>query len=685
MSKILKKYPFYKQTGIKDCGPACLSMITKYYGGSVDIEKLQEMSNTTKKGTTAFDLIKAANEIGFMAKGVKVNINDQIILPCIAHVKCNNYNHYVVIYQINHKRKYLLIADPSDSIKKISFKDFFKIWTNILIFLYPVKPILKLEQNIPLSKFVIQSFYNYKKLFLNIVFLSFMVTILSIVNSYSSKYMLDTTSTNVLKCFFIIFLIVNLLKILTEFVRNKLLFYINKQTDYSLSTETYKNIIHLPYHYYHNHTTGEVLSKITDLNNVREAINNIFINLFMDLPLTIIIGIFLYKMSSELFNISLCIFLLTIIIIKIYQKIYIQLIEKIKYSEEENNNYLIETIKGYETIKGLNIEDKVISKYKYKYIQFLNNIFDLQNKINNQTFLKNFIYEIGFLIILYKGCNLVYKNDLTVGSLVAFQSLLIYFLEPIKNTIKLSYQIKEAKISLNRILNLISVKKEQGLNIKVIGSINIKNLKYQYNHDEVLNIKKLIINQGDKVLVIGRSGSGKSTLLKIIMKYYKVNQKQIFIDNIDINEISDTSVRKNICYISQNESIFTDTLFNNLKLNRNISDKKIIEISKICEVDKICNDQLNYFSFIEENGINISGGEKQRIILARTLLRNFSILLIDEGLNQMDVDLERRILKRIFKKYRNKTIIIVSHRLENIDLYDKTINLEKGVYGRNMA
>ena len=660
-------------------------MITTYYGGSVDIEKLQEMSNTTKKGTTAYDLISAAVELGFMAKGMKANIDDEIILPCIAHVKYESYTHYIVIYQINYKKQYLLIADPGDSIKKISFKDFFKIWTNVLIFLYPVKPILKLNQNIPLSKFIIQSFLNYKKLFLNILFLSFVVTILAIINSYSSKYMLDVNNIKTLKFFFLIFMITNLIKILTEFVRNKLLFWVNQKNDYNLTLETYKNIIHLPYHYYHNHTTGEILSKITDLNNIREVINNIFLTLFMDAPLTIIIGFFLYKMSSKLFFISLFIFFATLLIIKIYQNIYNDLIEKIKYNEEENNNHLIETIKNYETIKGLNIEDKVVTKYKYKYINLLNKVFKLENKANNQNFLKDLIYEIGFLLILYNGCILVYENKITIGTLISFQSLLIYFLEPIKNTIKLNYQIKEAKISLKRILNLVIKKENKGLDIKVKGQIKLNNLTYKYNHKQVLNIKKLIINQNEKILIVGKSGSGKSTLLKLIMKYYQANKNQLLIDNIDINEISDTSIRNSICYISQNESLFTDTLFNNLKLDRNVSNKKIIEVSKLCEVDKITSEDLNYYALIEENGINISGGEKQRIVLARALLRNFNILLIDEGLNQMDVALERRILKRLFTKYKNKTIIVVSHRLENMDLYNKTINLDRGSYERNMV
>ena len=162
------------------------------------------------------------------------------------------------------------------------------------------------------------------------------------------------------------------------------------------------------------------------------------------------------------------------------------------------------------------------------------------------------------------------------------------------------------------------------------------------------------------------------------MKYYPINRGQVLINEIDINDYKNNKYKQGISYISQKETLFTDTLYNNLNIN-NKNNNKILEIIKICEVDEIIkNNNTSYKMLIEENGNNISGGEKQRIILARTLLKPFNILLIDEGLNQMDVNLERRILKRIFQKYKQQTIIIVSHRLDNVDLFNKLVELENG-------
>ena len=176
-------------------------------------------------------------------------------------------------------------------------------------------------------------------------------------------------------------------------------------------------------------------------------------------------------------------------------------------------------------------------------------------------------------------------------------------------------------------------------------------------------------------MIIGKSGSGKSTLLKLIMKYYSVNDG-LYIDGININNYKNDTLKDKIGYISQQETLFTDSILNNL----DSSDfKEVLDISRICEIDKILSTRnINYYSILEENGFNLSGGERQRIILGRLLLKKFDILLIDEGLNQMDINLERRILKRIFRKFKDKTIVIVSHRLENMDLYNHVIELSNG-------
>lgn len=678
---MLKKYPYCKQSALKDCGPASLLMILKFYGGNDNIDHINELSKTTKKGTTAYNLIIAAKELGFMAKGIKTTIeSDDVILPCIAHVIIDNtYKHYVVIYQINYKKQFVLIADPSDKIKKMSFEEFNKIWTNILIILYPIKPLLNLNKNHSLKQFFINTIKTHQGLFVNIIILSFFVMLFSIISSYAFKYLLDSQRENII-CILTFFLTSELLNILTKLFRNKILIYINQKIDFNLTIESMKKIIHLPYHYYHTKTTGDIISRINDLDNIRDVISSTLISIFIDLPFSLISGIVLYFINEKLFFISLLILIFNLLINFIFKDSFNSLISKSQTKKADTMSYMVEAVSGFETIKGLSIENNVINKIKDKHIQFLNKLFSLDNTYNLQFLLKELVNNLGILFILFSGCLLVMDNKMTIGNLLVFQSLLIYFLEPSKNLIELNYKLKEAKSSLKRVLEIMDNEEDKGLDIKLDGDIVFKNLSYSYDdiNYQLKNIN-LIINKNSRVLIIGPSGSGKSTILKIIMKYYKVKRDSLLIGENDINDYDYQKFKNDVCYISQNEIIFTDTLINNLKLDRKLSNQKILDVAKLCEVDKIIkNEPLGYNYLLEENGFNISGGERQRIILARSLLKNSKYLFIDEGLNQMDHNLERRILKKVFNKYKDKTIIIISHRLENMDLFDKVIKVHDG-------
>ena len=179
---------------------------------------------------------------------------------------------------------------------------------------------------------------------------------------------------------------------------------------------------------------------------------------------------------------------------------------------------------------------------------------------------------------------------------------------------------------------------------------------------------------------MGKSGSGKSTLLKLLYSYYKVGRGTIMINDIDINDYALSDIRDNIGYISQNETLYTDTVKNNVILDRDCSYDDFLKVCKRTYVDEIVSSSpLGFDTFLEENGINISGGQRQRIVLARMLLKKWQILLIDEGLSQLDVNLERKVLKNLFRDYNDKTIIVVSHRNDNIDLYDKVVYLKDGI------
>ena len=665
-----------RQDGFKDCGPTCLSMIIKHYKGYIDINELKEMCKTDKNGTTAYHLIETAKKCGFESYGVKCNLEDinknNIILPCIAHVILNNsYKHYVVIKKIDYKKKKITVYDPIGTIKTYTYENFQKIFSNIIILLYPIKVIKNIPNN-SIKKFILEITKTSTKQLIQIIIISIFITLFSIIISFYLQYMVDNVN-NQGKIYFIftLFLIIYIMKIISDFLRNKIIILVNQKIDFNLNYNSFKQIINLPYCYYKNNTTGEIISKINDLDVVRQVISKVAISIFIDLPLTLLSLIIMYILNEKLFIISLIIMLLYWLVLILFRNPLNEKIEDTTLAKADTTSYMVERINGYETLKGCNKEHIALKKFEDKYAALSNKIYDLDNCYNYQLLLKEIINDLGFIFIILIGILLVKDNIITIGQLLSFNSLLVYFLTPIRNIIDLDDSIKQSKIAVKKILNLYYDKKENGiLDKKMKGEIIFKDLSYTFNDTRnVLENINLKINQNSKVMVIGESGSGKSTLFKILKKYYTVPRDKVYIDNVDINDYQ----KSNIVYVSQNEILFTDTISNN------IDSDNIIDISKICLIDEIVkNNQLGYNMLIEENGFNLSGGERQRIILARALANEFDILIIDEGLSQVDINMERKILKNLFENYNDKTIIFISHRLENMDLFNQVIKLKKG-------
>lgn len=672
--RVRKKYPFTKQEGLKDCAAACMQMIIKYYNGYISINDLNEMLETTKEGVSAFKIIEVSNKIGFKATGIRLNLlelNKSVTLPVIAHVVINNYNHYIVVYKIDSFKKSVIIADPQSKIKTISFKEFESIWTNVIINLYPVKPIehRNYEKHLNYKNIILKN----KKTIFQLCYISFIYMILSIVASFYMKYVFDNYLSNFHLIFtvFILFIIINLYKIFTNLIRTKILIDLNKNIDIDLSLDIFSKILSLPYGYYRNKTTGEIITRYTELSKIRETISKVLLTLFLDLPLCITSLIIMYFLNSKLTMISLIAVLLYTIIVIVYNRILNDTILEAQIKKAEMNTVLIESINGFETIKGLNLYDYIKLKFENKYIKYLKNVIKIDSILNIKENLKEIVNQLIEMIIIFTGVIYVRSETITIGTLMTYNSILVFFLAPIRNLLSLDNSIIESKRIVKRVNEMLK-KEENVKKINIVYSdILIKSLSFKQNEKIILNKINLHISKGEKVIITGKSGSGKSTLLKILMNYYNDYQGEIKINGINIKSIN----LKNV-YISQNETLFTDTIYNNIVLGNN--DSNFSEIVKMCYVDEIINSNLGYNQIIEENGFNISGGQKQRIILARSIINEFDLLLIDEGLNQIDVELERKILKNLFNKFHDKTIIIVSHRLENMDLYDKLIKLENG-------
>ena len=380
----MQKKLVIRQQGIKECGASCLLSVIRYYKGNISLTKLLELTNTNKNGTTFYDLRYASNYLGLPAEGYKLDkLSNEIKTPFISQVLVNNYTHFIVVYEI--KKDSLLIMDPGQGSKVIKLEYFYKTWTgNIMIFNYNKKlPIITTENYI--KNIIINVLSKNKILLTNIFILSIIFTLLTIINSYQMKFILAKFSVST---FVISFIYIILMRSLANVFKNILLSYLNIKLDISIFASSIDNIIYFPYSYYKNKTTGEVTSKLSDISHIRNLISKIILTVLLDFLILIIAGIFLYSINKFLFLLSLLIVLIYVITMLLLNPYMNKLVKKDLENNSIINTNLIESITNFETIKGLNIEAKIIDKLEYLYSKNLKNVLKFSNIIHFCNFIK---------------------------------------------------------------------------------------------------------------------------------------------------------------------------------------------------------------------------------------------------------------------------------------------------------
>ena len=661
----MKKYPFIKQDGIKDCASACVQMILKYYGGYTSMTKLNEMMRTSHKGTDAYHLVLALQELGFKAEGRKFK-NFYFPLPVIAHVIINDsYKHYVVIYEVDFRRRRLLIGDPSFGLRRLSFDEFKKMWTGVIITIKPVRKLIK-EEEPKVIPFVLKLVRPNVKSLILIGGLSFVVSVLAVVTSFFLQVLINYLNKDFDGLFDVcgIFLVVFLAYAFLKFFRNSRLIKLNREIDSRLSIDTFKQIVHLPYRFFRQRTTGEITSYFNDLFWIREFIMDVSIAIFTNLPIMIMLFLVMAYLNFGALLIVLFICLLYFLdFIYYFRKNEIK-VDQALYEKAFVNSYMTERIGGFESVKNLDMEGMVISKFRKVYEKYLSTVKDVDITYNKQILDKEIVHYFGlFFLIIYIFLEI--SKGMVFSEGVTLFILAIYFLDNFRNILGFDLEVKEVTSAVKHVSELLNYNKQKKIRKQICGDIRFTNVSYSFDDEKkILDGISLVIKQGEKVMVTGKSGSGKSTLFKILKGFYNDYQGKVFIGNKDIRRLKVSGIN----YICQKENIFTGTLKDNLELLGKYDQRDICEIK---DIGLECDDLL------EENGFNLSGGQRQRIILARAL-NKFNILIIDEGLSEVDVNMERRIIKGLLERYKNKTIIYVSHRRDNLDLFDRLVEINDG-------
>lgn len=672
-----------RQQDEKDCGVCSLLSIIRYYKGNVPLEQLRLDARTNNEGTTALNLVLASQKYGFDAVGMKVeNLNDIKRLPAIAHLNLKKgYSHYVVIEKVTKDK--IILMDPAKG-KVVKFLwEFQKEWSGVVLIFYPKQKIMVLKNDVTLFTIFKKVFISEKNLIKIIVLVSFLLTIFTIALGYyfqmfNSLY-LNKYPINYLKVLVLVFAIFTCFKLFLTYYRSYLENHLNKNIDCLITSDFLKHLFNLPLNVITSRKSGEILSRVNELTSIKGLITEIFITYTLDFLIVVITTFLLIRISSKLF---LILFLTTIfylfvgIITKksIFEKAY----QNISI-ESEFNNTVLENIKMINSIKNLDAVDGTLNKIERKLTHYLYDTYKVNTILNKINIFKVSCYEIGFFLINTFGFYFVYKGIINMIDLITFNALLNLYFEPLKNIVDSIPKYSFMKASITKINDFLGVRTEiLGEKTSTDGyDISINNLNYSYNkYQNVLKSVNLNIKEGEFVLLQGASGSGKSTLCSIFNKYITDYTGDILFGTMNYKDLSIKTIRDNIVYVGQNENIFTGSIKENITFGNKVSDLNFDKICKICKVDDVANKKtFRYESLIGSDEGNISGGEKQRIILARAVLKDFNVLILDEALSEVDIKLELEILKSIRENYKDKTIIYISHKKYS-NIFDKVINME---------
>lgn len=672
-----------RQQDEKDCGVCSLLSIIRYYKGNVPLEQLRLDARTNNEGTTALNLVLASQKYGFDAVGMKVeNLNDIKRLPAIAHLNLKKgYSHYVVIEKVTKDK--IILMDPAKG-KVVKFLwEFQKEWSGVVLIFYPKQKIMVLKNDVTLFTIFKKVFISEKNLIKIIVLVSFLLTIFTIALGYyfqmfNSLY-LNKYPINYLKVLVLVFAIFTCFKLFLTYYRSYLENHLNKNIDCLITSDFLKHLFNLPLNVITSRKSGEILSRVNELTSIKGLITEIFITYTLDFLIVVITTFLLIRISSKLF---LILFLTTIfylfvgIITKksIFEKAY----QNISI-ESEFNNTVLENIKMINSIKNLDAVDGTLNKIERKLTHYLYDTYKVNTILNKINIFKVSCYEIGFFLINTFGFYFVYKGIINMIDLITFNALLNLYFEPLKNIVDSIPKYSFMKASITKINDFLGVRTEiLGEKTSTDGyDISINNLNYSYNkYQNVLKSVNLNIKEGEFVLLQGASGSGKSTLCSILNKYITDYTGDILFGKMNYKDLSIKTIRDNIVYVGQNENIFTGSIKENITFGNKVSDLNFDKICKICKVDDVANKKtFSYESLIGSDEGNISGGEKQRIILARAVLKDFNVLILDEALSEVDIKLELEILKSIRENYKDKTIIYISHKKYS-NIFDKVINME---------
>ena len=689
-----KFYPCEMQHEQSDCGVAAVATILKVYKSHLTFRNIRYYTKTDGDGTTVKGIVSALEKLHFDVKAIRTEsryFTKDMTLPAIAHVvTAEGFNHFVVIHKIYENK--LLIADPAKGIMKISIKEFDQLFSGVLIMMNPKSSFESTveKEEVSLWKLFKELIFPQKKMLSIIILSSILLSIIGIVAGFFPKIIFDEVIPYELKnsliAYAFAFGIIAILQSLLGAFREHIILYLSRKFDIPVFLGYFNKIINLPYKYLNSRKVGDILTRFQDAMTIKEIFTTVAISLVLDVMLSVIVGGVLWNLNSTLFYIILGIVVINILLVYGFKGFY----KRINYEEmaasSELNSYLIESFNNIETIKSFNNEKFRIDNIEHKLVKSLKIGFKEGVMSNIHGTSASLVGIIGNLAFMVVGALAIIDGNFTIGSLIVFQTLSQYFVAPVNNLVSLQLTFQEGQIAMRRLSELVNtdLKDEQTHfmeHVDFTKAITIKNASLAYGHrKKILDNFNLEVQHGQKIAIIGESGAGKSTIAKLLLKLEDLDAGSIEIGGISIDEIDPTHIRQHIAYIPQKIEMFSGSILDNITMgNEEVPYSKVVEVTKLIGLHQFIDNLPNrYNTEVGEFGSNLSGGEQQRIAIARAILLDPQVYIFDEATSNLDSISERKIQDYIFKYNPDKTVIMIAHRLSTITSCDTIHYLKDG-------
>jgi subfamily B ATP-binding cassette protein HlyB/CyaB len=690
--KVIRRFPLVEQAEEMDCGAACLAMICRHYGISMTLGKLRDLCNVTTMGATLDSLARAGESLGFTTRGVQCIYESLrgFELPFIVHWE--GY-HYIIVYGTS--KDWVWIADPALGFRKLSVEDFERGWSGTcLLFTSGPNLVQMAASRSPWIRFV-GYLTPYRKILAHLFLATFVIQVLGVIPPLIIQNILDGVvvhqNVSLLELLIVGLIVANVFSQLMSTVRAYLANFMVRNMDFAMMSQFFRHTMSLPFSFFSSRKTGDIFARFQENQTIRafltESTVTTALNLLMVFIYFTIMFVYNVKMTLVLIGFVIPIVALTALAtpkIKRYAR-------EVFSASTDSKAFLMEALAGVETIKGMGMERPVRLRWEKKYakaleVQYRAQAFNILVGLGSQL-----LNAATTIAILWVGANLVLARELTIGQLIAFNAFMGSVLGPLMGLVSLWSMLNDAGVAMERLGDVLDIEPEQkpeDLAARVIlpdlqGEISLSGVYFRYGGSEneyVLENISFDIKPGELVAIVGRSGSGKTTLAKLLVGFYGPNEGKMTVDGYDLNVIDKACYRTQIGYVMQTNLLFSGTIADNIASGDDAPDRRRIEeVAKMADAHAFISKMpLGYEQVVGERGIGLSGGQIQRLCIARALYHDPKLLVFDEATSALDTQSESNILGNMHDILKGRTAVIIAHRLSTIMRADKILVLYEG-------